>query len=80
AVRIMGMSAERGDNEGMLDAAVEGEPINISFNIRYLIEVLNVISDERVVFESNGPANPGVIRPENRDDFVHIIMPMSLNR
>lgn len=80
AVRIIGMSAERGDNEGMLDASVEGEPINISFNIRYLIDVLNVINDERVVFESNGPANPGVIRPENRDDFIHIIMPMSLNR
>ncbi|MBZ0279482.1 MAG: DNA polymerase III subunit beta [Anaerolineae bacterium] len=80
AVRIIGMSAERGDNEGMLDASVEGEAINISFNIRYLIDVLNVLNDERVVFESNGPANPGVIRPEGRDDFVSIIMPMSLNR
>jgi len=80
AVHIIGMSAERGDNEGMLDASVEGEAINISFNIRYLIDVLNVLNDERVVFESNGPANPGVIRPEGRDDFVSIIMPMSLNR
>ncbi len=80
AVRIAGRSAERGDNEGLLDASVEGEALNISFNIRYLIEVLNVINDDQVVFESNGPANPGVIRPKDRDDFVHVIMPMSLNR
>jgi len=80
AVTIVGMSAERGDNEGMLDASVEGEQMQISFNIRYLIEVLNVIGDERVVFESNGAANPGVIRPENRDDFVYVAMPMSINR
>lgn len=80
AVTIVGMSAERGDNEGMLDASVEGEPLNISFNIRYLIDVLNVINDERVVLESNGAANPGVIRPENRDDFVSVIMPMQVTR
>ena len=80
AVTIVGMSAERGDNEGMLDASVEGEALNISFNIRYLIDVLNVIDDERVVLESNGAANPGVIRPENRDDFVSVIMPMQVTR
>jgi len=76
-VLIVGKSAERGDSEGMLDATAEGESLDISFNIRYLIDVLRVISEERVVFESNGPENPGVLKPENRDDFVHVIMPMS---
>ena len=76
-VLIAGKSAERGDSEGMLDATAEGEPLNISFNIKYLIEVLRVIKEERVVFQSNGPENPGVLRPENRDDFIHVIMPMS---
>jgi DNA polymerase III sliding clamp (beta) subunit (PCNA family) len=42
--------------------------------------VLRVINEERVVLESNGAANPGVIRPENRDDFVSVIMPMSVTR
>ncbi len=76
-VLITGKSAERGDSEGMLDATAEGEPLDISFNIRYLIDVLRVIMEERVVFQSNGPENPGVLKPENRDDFVHVIMPMS---
>ena len=64
----------------MIDAAVEGEPLEVAFNIRYLIDVLNVIADERVVIESNGSAHPGVIRPEDRNDFVCIVMPMSINR
>jgi DNA polymerase-3 subunit beta len=80
AVTIEGTSAERGNNKGMLDASVEGEQLEIAFNIRYLIDVLNVIPDERVVFESNGPAQPGVIRPEGKDDFVSVIMPMSPTR
>lgn len=76
-VLIVGKSAERGDSEGMLDATAEGEPLDISFNIRYLIDVLRVIKEERVVFQSNGPENPGVLKPEDRDDFTHVIMPMS---
>jgi DNA polymerase-3 subunit beta len=76
-VLIVGKSAERGDSEGMLDATAEGEPLDISFNIKYLIDVLRVIKEERVVFQSNGAENPGVLKPENRDDFVHVIMPMS---
>ncbi len=76
-VLIVGKSAERGDSEGMLDATAEGEPLDISFNIRYLIDVLRVIKEERVVFQSNGAENPGVLKPENRDDFTHVIMPMS---
>ena len=79
-VMIVGKSAERGDNEGSLDAAVEGDGLEVAFNIRYLIDVLNVIPDERVVLESNGSAHPGVIRPENNNEFVCIIMPMSINR
>ncbi|MAU13661.1 MAG: DNA polymerase III subunit beta [Anaerolineaceae bacterium] len=76
-VMVVGKSAERGDNEGLVDASVEGEALDISFNIKYLIDVLRVIDEERVVFQSNGTENPGVIRPENREDFVHVIMPMS---
>jgi len=79
-VMVVGKSAERGDNEGVLDAAVEGEPLDIAFNIRYLIDVLSVIPDERVVLQSNGTGSPGVIRPEGRDDFVSVIMPMSVSR
>lgn len=79
-VTIAGKSAERGDNEGMIDASVEGEALDISFNIKYLIDVLNVIPEERVIFESNGTQAPGVVRPEGRNDFISVIMPMSTGR
>ena len=79
-VKVASRSQERGDNEGILDASIEGEPLDISFNIKYLIEVLRIIPDERVVLQSNGAANPGVLRLENRDDFIHVIMPMSVTR
>ena len=79
-VTVIGRSAERGDNEGMVDAAVEGEPLETSFNIRYLIDALTVMPQERVVLQSNGSAHPGVMRPEGSDDFIYVLMPMAVQR
>jgi len=38
---------------------------------------LNVIDDETVVFENNGADSPGVWKLANREDFIHVIMPMT---
>jgi len=79
-ILVKSTSAERGDNEGIVDASIEGEELEISFNIKYLIDVLRVVPNERIRIESNGASHPGVIRPEERDDFIHVIMPMSVTR
>ena len=52
-VRLTAQSNEKGGNESMIDASVDGVSIEISFNIRYLIELLNVIGDDQVVFQTN---------------------------
>ena len=76
-VVIAGKSNERGDNTDMVDAHVEGGELDISLNVDYLIDVLNVISDERVLLQSSGPPGPGVLKPKDREDFIHVIMPMA---
>ena len=75
-MQIIGKSKERGDLDGILHPTIEGQAIEITFNVRYLIDVLNVIQEDMVQIESNGAQNPGVVRPQGRDDFVHVIMPM----
>jgi len=81
AMQITARSNERGDYEGIVDdAAVEGAALDTAFNVRYLIDVLGVIPDEQIRLESNGSNAPGVIRAEGRDDFLHLIMPMSGTR
>jgi DNA polymerase-3 subunit beta len=67
---------EIGDNEGNLDAAVEGEPAKIAFNGKYLQDVLQVLDGGRVALETTGPSQPGVIRPLDNDNYVHVVMPM----
>jgi len=77
---VMAQSQEKGDNEGQLDVSVDGPGLEISFNVRYLIDVLSVMPEEQVVIETNGSSSPGLLKPAGRDDFLCVIMPMSISR
>lgn len=77
---VSAISAEQGDNVSALDIQVEGAPIEIAFNARYLVEALSVITSAQVQFETRDPSSPGVLRPVGDPDFVHIIMPMHISR
>ena len=73
---IAARAEEIGDNQGELDAQVEGEGSKIAFNGRYLQDVLQVLDGGRVALETTGPSQPGVIRPVDNDNYVHVVMPM----
>jgi DNA polymerase-3 subunit beta len=77
---VAATSAETGDNETEIDALVEGDPIEVAFNVKYLNDVLSVIDTPQVALETISDSSPGVIKPVGRDDFVHVIMPMQLGR
>jgi len=73
---ITATSPEHGDNVSEMDVTVEGEPIEVAFNARYLIDALSVIDTAQVTLELRDPTSPGVIRPVGGGDFVHVFMPM----
>lgn len=77
-MRMTATSAEMGDSVVDLDASVEGEPLTIAFNVRFLMDVLSVVDSAQVVLEASGPASPGVIRPVGSEEFTHVIMPMNI--
>jgi DNA polymerase-3 subunit beta len=77
-VQISAQSEQSGSNETFVDATIEGDPVLIAFNVRYLREVLDVITTPDVALETTAPASPGVIRPVGDDSFIHVIMPMHL--
>lgn len=79
-VVIAAQSAETGDNVGEIDATVDGDPIEIAFNARFLSDVLTVLNTPQVALETSSAASPGVVKAVGRDDFTHVIMPMHIGR
>jgi DNA polymerase-3 subunit beta len=77
-VEISGQSEETGSNQTVVDASIEGPPLLIAFNVRFLREVLDVVKTPNVALETSVDTSPGVIRPVGDSNFLHVIMPMHL--
>jgi DNA polymerase-3 subunit beta len=78
SVEISAQSEETGSSEAVIDATIEGQPILIAFNVRFLREVLDVVDTPNVAIETTASAAPGMIHSLGDDDFLHVIMPMHL--
>ncbi len=77
-LHLSAISAELGNSENKLDAMVEGDELEIDFDVRFLIAVLSQIDEEQVVLETTQSNRPGTIRPVGigDDEFLHVVMPM----
>ncbi|UCH34334.1 MAG: DNA polymerase III subunit beta [Armatimonadota bacterium] len=71
-------SAEIGRAHEEVPIELEGEQAEIAFNAEYLIEALEVITEERVQMDLTGPLSPGVLKPVGESAYLYIIMPMQL--
>jgi DNA polymerase-3 subunit beta len=69
-------AADIGDNHSEIEAQVEGEGTTISFNARYLVDVLANVPAEQFAIELGGAFSPGVFRPIGEGEYVHVVMPV----
>ena len=59
-------AADVGEASTDVEAAIEGEAMQISFNAKYLQEALQNLDYEQLALEFAGPLSPGVIKPTER--------------
>ena len=74
-LKVSAAADEVGNNEGQIEARIEGDASKIAFNSRYLQDVLNAL-DGDVKLEMTSPSSQGVFRPVGDDSYVHVVMPM----
>ena len=76
-VEISARSEEVGDNEDTVDLdEIEGEEGKIAFNSRYLLDVLSVLEKGKIALETTTSSSPGVFKPTDSDDYIHVVTPM----
>jgi DNA polymerase-3 subunit beta len=71
-------------NEGneTMACTYNGEDMQIAFNGRFLIDVLNAPASEEILFELSTPTRAGIIRPSTREeseDLLMILMPLMIS-
>jgi DNA polymerase III subunit beta len=65
-----------------LSCQYEGEDMEIGFNAKFLIEMLNNLSGEEVTIEMSTPNRAGLLFPQTNDeneDVLMLVMPVMLN-
>lgn len=77
-VKIRSSSKEVGENNSEFEAEVKGEPLEVAFNAKYLLDFLNNVKFENLLFESNGAIAPGVLKSAEDENYLHIIMPVRI--
>jgi DNA polymerase-3 subunit beta len=75
-ITVSSQSPSVGENTVDVDAHLTGEENEIAFNAKYLLDLLNNLTEDSLTFEMIGPLNPGVFRIKGDDSFLHLIMPI----
>ena len=75
-VRLSQRNPDSGEATDEVDATLNGTPLRIGFNGRYLGEALNVIGGEQVVLQLADPGAPTVLTRTGDDALLVVLMPM----
>ncbi|HAZ16692.1 MAG: DNA polymerase III subunit beta [Candidatus Jacksonbacteria bacterium RIFCSPLOWO2_02_FULL_43_9] len=75
-LEISSQNTQTGENASTLSVSGNGVAGAIVFDYRYLSDGLNTIDQDEVTLALNEPTSPGVLRPNGKDDYIYIIMPI----
>jgi len=78
SLTITSSNPDLGDAKEEIDIIYNGDDISIGFNAKYIIEILQVIKSENIIFNLKDNISPGRINPEDDEDHLSVIMPMRL--
>ena len=78
-VDMSSTSPEFGNASEHVSATLEGADIDISFNVKYIADVLSVLEGESCRIGLNKPLFPIDIREEDNDDYIYIVTPVRTN-
>ena len=77
----IGVSANNPEKEEASDdikSTYNGEPLEVGFNVNYLIDVLNVIKTKNVQISLKDANSSALLMPENDSSSSYVVMPLRL--
>jgi DNA polymerase-3 subunit beta len=75
-IEISSSSSEIGRVTEQLETiSLNGEPLRIAFNSKYMLDALKVIDSEELFIGFTGAMSPIIIKPRDHDHSLHLILP-----
>jgi DNA polymerase III subunit beta len=77
-LRIICTNSEQEEAEEELPVGYSGEPLDIGFNITYLLDVLSNVEADKVNFAFGDANSSALVTLPERDDYKYVVMPMRI--
>ena len=77
-IRVLAASPDIGNVEDFVNATVEGESVEIRFNVRLLLDCFRNIKDQQVNMDLTGSYSPCMIRPVQDHNYLHLVLPVRI--
>lgn len=75
-LKLESEKADYGEVVDEIEIGYEGDPFQIGFNSRYLLDVLSVIESEDIKLECKNSMSPTIIKSTVDESFLSVIMPL----
>lgn len=76
---ITAKEPDKGRSYEELQADVDGNPMEIGFNVRFLLEFLKSLDAEEIIFQYVQEQKPALLMGKNVNDYQYIVMPLKLS-
>ncbi len=77
-LKIICTNSEQEEAEEELEVAYEGDPLDIGFNITYLLDVLQNLGTDQVQLAFGDSNSSALVTVQGRDDYKYVVMPMRI--
>ncbi len=75
-IEITAQDPDVGKSTSSLKAKIDGKPLEISYNHKFLIDGLSNISSSEVVFDLSKKEGPSVLKPVGDKSYIYVVMPI----
>jgi DNA polymerase-3 subunit beta len=75
-LEMVSVNPDLGDVEEKIEIKYDGEPIEIGFNPKYFIDVLQTMDSDVIFLDIKDQTSPCLITGEQDEGFLGLIMPM----
>jgi len=77
-LKIVCTNSEQEEAEEELEIDYKGDPLDIGFNITYLLDALQNVSVDKVRFAFGDANSSALVTMPDRDDYKYVVMPMRI--
>lgn len=75
---ISSSNPDMGEAREEIDVQYKGDPIDIGFNAKYLLDCLGVVQAETLEFHFKDRLSPGILKASDSQNHTYVIMPMRI--